>query len=104
MTQKTFLIFSFLLAASFSAGAQQFSEKKPAGIVGGRIISTDEFIQRYELNPKPGMKPKDKNLDVRLEFLQSLIAEKLWAREAESLGLDSTEAMLIAAEELLTGG
>lgn len=98
MTHKTFLIFSILAVVSFSAGAQQFSERKPAGIVGGKIISTDEFIQRYELNPKPGMKPKDKNLGVRLEFLQSLIAEKLWAREAESLGLDSTEAMLIAVE------
>lgn len=98
MTQKPILIFSLLLVVSFSAGAQQFTEKKPAGIAGGKIISTDEYMQRYELNPKPGMKPKDKNLGVRLQFLQSLIAEKLWAREAEALGLDSTEAMLIASE------
>ncbi|MCC6549139.1 MAG: hypothetical protein IT279_03610, partial [Ignavibacteriaceae bacterium] len=51
MTQKPILIFSLLLVVSFSAGAQQFTEKKPAGIAGGKIISTDEYMQRYELNP-----------------------------------------------------
>lgn len=98
MKQKLNLSLFLLLFIACQAAAQQFTEKKPAGIVGGKIITTDEYMQRYELNPKPGMKPKDKNLGVRLQFLQSLIAEKLWAQEAEALGLDSTEAMIIATE------
>jgi parvulin-like peptidyl-prolyl isomerase len=55
---------------------------------GDKIITTRDFIQRYELTVWQGKERKtqvDKN---KLEFLYSMIAEKLLALEALELGLD----------------
>ncbi len=55
---------------------------------GDKIITARDFIQRYELTIWQGKERKtqvDKN---KLEFLYSMIAEKLLALEALALGLD----------------
>lgn len=97
MKFRTGTLLTFLLLAG-TLFPQSQTEKKPVGIAAGQVITTDEYTQRFELNPKPGMKPKDKNLAVRLEFLKSLVAEKLWAAEALEQKLDTTEAIQIATE------
>lgn len=97
MIHKTIILFLLLICHTGLFG-QSVTEKKPVGIVAGQLITTDEYTMRFELNPKPGMKAKDKNLAARLEFLKSLVAEKLWAAEALEQNLDTTEAIQIAAE------
>ena len=56
-----------------------------------RVITESEFIERYELTPQiyAGMIGGEESL--KREVLYSIIAEKLWALEAESMGLDNSE-------------
>ena len=59
--------------------------------IGSEKISSQEFKLRFELSPYI---PSDKNIDpdsIKYDFLYSLIAEKLWAKEAEDLGLTNTD-------------
>ncbi len=51
---------------------------------GKEKISEKEFIYRFEFTPKTNFnEPKD---SAKINFLFSLIAEKLWAQEGEKLG------------------
>jgi peptidyl-prolyl cis-trans isomerase C len=61
--------------------------------VGSKVISDSEFLERYEFTP--GFKRHIKQMDDsnKLEFLFTLIAEKLLALEAKNLKLDTTEVM-----------
>lgn len=59
--------------------------------VGNEIITAKEFKLRYELSPYI---PSDKNIDpdsIKYDFLYSLIAEKLWAKDAEYMGITKTD-------------
>ena len=61
--------------------------------IGSSGISVDEFQQRFSLLPQvsDGIK---KDLEQKKDnLLYSLIAEKLWAEEAENLNLDTTYIM-----------
>lgn len=61
--------------------------------VGSKIISDSEFLERYEFTP--GFRRHIKQMDdsIKLEFLFTLIAEKLFALEAKNLKLDTTEVI-----------
>jgi parvulin-like peptidyl-prolyl isomerase len=59
--------------------------------IGNEIITAKEFKLRYELSPYI---PSDKNIDpdsIKYDFLYSLIAEKLWAKDAEEMGITKTD-------------
>jgi parvulin-like peptidyl-prolyl isomerase len=59
--------------------------------IGNEIITAKEFKLRYELSPYI---PSDKNIDpdsIKYDFLYSLIAEKLWAKDAEDMGITKTD-------------
>lgn len=59
--------------------------------IGNEKITAKEFRLRYELSPYI---PSNRNIDpdsIKYDFLYSLIAEKLWARDAEDLGFTNTE-------------
>lgn len=66
------------------------NNNKTVAIVGNTKITKNEFLSKYELMPhlteNIGQADSIKN-----EFLYSLIAEKLWALEAENLGYDKLE-------------
>ncbi len=77
-----YIVFFSLLFASNS-----FSQSGPAvARVGDSYISADEFKYRFELSPH--IFPEDEtDVDsMKLDFLYSIIAEKLWADEAEKMG------------------
>ncbi len=59
--------------------------------VGDDYISQDEFKYRFELSPH--IFPEDEtDIDsMKLDFLYSIIAEKLWSDEAENLGYTNNE-------------
>jgi parvulin-like peptidyl-prolyl isomerase len=69
----------------------QPDDRKFIAKVGSETISESEFIERYELTPQiyAGMIGAEEVL--KREVLYSIIAEKLWALEAESMGLDNSE-------------
>jgi parvulin-like peptidyl-prolyl isomerase len=75
------VLFVLLLASqSFSQSANAIAK------VGNDIISPEEFKYRFELSPH--IFPEDEtDIDsMKLDFLYSIIAEKLWADEADKLG------------------
>lgn len=86
-----FILFLFLLSSTINLG--QTDAQKIVAKVGSEIISESEFRERYELTPQlyAGMKGAEDAL--KREVLYSIIAEKLWALEAESIGLDKSELM-----------
>jgi len=94
-------VFSLLLVLLIfipSIKSQSFLEK-PLAKIGNLSITKDEFLQRYEFTPLFGKNRKGMRESLKLEFLYSLVAEKLWALEAENQKLDTMEVMKFAGEE-----
>jgi len=84
-----FFLSLLLFLTQFTWG--QSDEQKIVAKIGSEIITESEFIERYELTPQlsAGMIGGEESL--KREVLYSIIAEKLWALEAESMGLDNSE-------------
>lgn len=59
--------------------------------IGNRFISVDEFKFRYELTPQLFREQKRVTNELKLEFLYTLIAEKLLAAYGETISLDTSE-------------
>lgn len=72
-------------------GRGQSEEEKIISKIGSEVITESEFIERYELTPQiyAGMVGAEESF--KKEVLYSIIAEKLWTLEAESMGLDNSE-------------
>jgi parvulin-like peptidyl-prolyl isomerase len=66
--------------------------------VGNSNITKSEFIERYEMTPFYGKTRKGWEKEKQLEFLYTLIAEKLWALQSLAERLDTTEAIKISTE------
>ncbi len=63
--------------------------------VGNKKITVKDFKERYQLTPQVGRHIKDSEPYLKMEMLYSIIAEKLWALEAEKVGLDTSEIMTL---------
>ncbi len=87
-----FALLTFICLLNFQNAAQDFIDK-PVAVVGQSTISSDEFLQRYELTPVFRKENKRMTESIKLEFLYSLIAEKLWALEAADLHFDTTNVI-----------
>lgn len=91
MKQKiTYGFLFFSLAFQLSA---QVSEDDVLAKVGNKEITVREFKTRYEMTPQVGRHVKNREGYLKSELLYSIIAEKLWALEAESLKLDTSNIM-----------
>lgn len=82
-----------ILFHSVTVFSQTFGSEQKLVKVGNRIISKYEFLERYELTPGTNRQNKKFTESSKIDFLYTLIAEKLWAIEAVSLGLDTIEVM-----------
>ncbi|MFO7524924.1 MAG: peptidyl-prolyl cis-trans isomerase [Ignavibacteriaceae bacterium] len=60
---------------------------------GYKTITTSEFIERYEMTPGFRRHVKGMEESTQLEFLFTIVAEKLFALEARELRLDTTEVI-----------
>jgi parvulin-like peptidyl-prolyl isomerase len=89
---KLLLISFLLIFISGEIYTQSFNDDAVAR-VGNLAISDKEFLQRYEMTPGPNRHRKSTVESSKIEFLFSLIAEKLWALEASDRNLDTTEVM-----------
>lgn len=68
--------------------------------IGSSGISVDEFKQRFELIPQIALDGKKDIEQKKNNMLYSLIAEKLWAQEAELLKLDTSSIMQITFQTI----
>lgn len=84
---EVFCLFIFLFKINFAQ-----SEDSILAQAGSIKITADEFMQRYELMPRVKTGIENQTID-KYNLLYSLIAEKLWALEAEDLNLDSSNIM-----------
>lgn len=89
------IILSSLIMQSVVFAQQEFQPnelpKDTLATIGSQIISAKDFLERFELMPWPKKDMKERIEFTKLEFLRSLVAEKLLAMEArqENMGNDS---------------
>ncbi len=89
---KANLILIFFLISASSSFAQT-EESNILAKMGSKVITVEEFKSRYELSPQIGRNIQSREEYYKLELLYSMIAEKLWALEAENVKLDTTDIM-----------
>jgi parvulin-like peptidyl-prolyl isomerase len=77
----------FLILCSFLYS----QEEKVVAKIGNYKIYESEFSERFDFSVHPKLLQKADTLEVKLEFLKELIAEKLLSLEAEDKGLGSSE-------------
>ncbi|RPI73243.1 MAG: hypothetical protein EHM47_06480, partial [Ignavibacteriales bacterium] len=66
--------------------------ENPVAIINNSTITAEEFKTRFELSPYISQKYDSFQIDsLKMDFLYSLIAEKIWAIEAEKKGLAQTD-------------
>jgi len=88
--------FIFITLLSLSLFVEVFPQeflKKPLARVGNIEITDNEFLQRYEMTPGFNRQRKISTESNKIEFLFTLVAEKLWALEAINRKLDTTEVI-----------
>ncbi len=85
------LQFIFILLFFFSAVAFSQSDERVVAQIGNQKITAKEFKLRYELSPYISNKQYLPSDSLKYDFLYSLIAEKLWAAEAERIGISSSD-------------
>jgi len=89
------LLLTFTLALS----TQTTFAQSTVATVGSTAISVDEFMERYELTPQIGGRGVNgREPQARMNFLLTLIGEKLWSQQALEERLDTTEAIQISTE------
>ena len=88
------LLFLLIVIPFSNLSLSQSIDQATIASVGNDIITADEFIERYELTPQIYAAMIGVEEATKKEFLYSIIAEKLWALEAESIGLDKSELIL----------
>lgn len=96
--KKYFKLFLLLLLIA-PISLAQFSNQEYLARVGTKIISNSEFQERYEMTPGFRRTIESLKESNQLEFLFSLIAEKLWALEAASQQLDKSEVIQFSQNE-----
>ncbi|MBI9072147.1 MAG: hypothetical protein JEY94_11150 [Melioribacteraceae bacterium] len=92
--KKSLLVILFSLLVSVSLLAQN----NLLVDLGFDKIYSDEFIERFEMNP---IIKGNKNLDsLKKEFLYTLIAEKLWSKESADKGLLNSDYVKYSLESM----
>lgn len=93
MRLKLFKLIFYLILFNISSVFSQGIDENYLAKAGHKTITTSEFIERYEMTP--GFKRHVKGMEesTQLEFLFTLVAEKLFALEAMELRLDTTDVI-----------
>lgn len=86
-------LYKLICAGLFTTGSLLYSQSQQITVaqIGNEKISVKDFQFRYELSPYI---PNDKSIDpdsLKYDFLYSLIAEKLWAMDADKSGFTRTK-------------
>ncbi len=74
-------------------------ENRVLAKIGSDVITVEDFKDRFEFMPH--LNYTNNNIDtVKKEFLYSLIAEKLWAKAADEMGLNTIESVKLSLKTL----
>ena len=93
------LVFCIFIMLPANIRSQSDSFDKSLAKIGNKVITEDEFVERYEFTPQK-LSQNSKNLNsAKLDFLYTLIAEKLWSQEAKKLSLDTSEVIRFSKNE-----
>ncbi len=95
--KQIFLVILFLLLCTIEQYSQSFLDKNVAR-VGNLTITDQEFLERYEMTPGFNRHRKSTIESQKIEFLFSLIAEKLWALESINRGMDTSDVIKFTTE------
>ncbi len=99
-------MFALLLFLASTLPAQNIVQQLPMdtlATIGPQVITAKDFLERFELMPWPRKDTKGRLEFAKLEFLYSLIAEKLLSFEATTKGIGSdasTQMMKYGMERL----
>jgi len=92
-----FKIIFIILLFAFASSAQ--NETEVLAKIGPYKITVEEFQNRFDFMPH--LNYSSSNIDsVKKEFLYSLVAERLWALEADELDIDTNEAVQFSLKTL----
>ncbi len=90
------IVFVSVIGCSILFGQLEFQSKElpkdTLATIGSQIITARDFLERFELMPWPQKDVASKIELTKLEFLQSMVAEKVLAMESieQNIGTDST--------------
>ena len=87
---KLFNIFIFILFFIIGSSNSR-AQSNIIAKIGDKEITKDEFKLRYELSPRILSSDHSDTDSLKLKFLYSLLAEKLWTIEAVDKGLSNSE-------------
>ncbi|MBZ0180479.1 MAG: peptidylprolyl isomerase [Melioribacteraceae bacterium] len=93
--QIAFLFFTGISSLVFSQNQDRIVAE-----IGDKVIYESEFIERYELTPSFNKQVKGRETALKFNFIYTLIAEKLWASEAEDLGIDQRPEVVTAINSI----
>ncbi|MBM4175091.1 MAG: hypothetical protein FJ213_02810 [Ignavibacteria bacterium] len=98
---KTFLTLTVLISI-FNLESANAKQQHDSVLVdfGMKVITVNEFQKRFELTPWPRRNVREIDEEIKTEFLNTLIAEKLMAIEAESITIDTSIALSSAYLQL----
>ena len=89
MTRFTFI---FFLTIFINTDLLPQVNETPVAIINNKAITSDEFKLRFELSPYISQKYDNYQIDsLKMDFLYSLIAEKIWSIEAEKKGFAQSD-------------
>lgn len=80
----------YIIIALLLFTVTQAQEKKVLAQIGNLTITNEEFLTRYELTPQLFRENSKITKELKLEFLYSMIAEKLLALYGEEIRLDTS--------------
>jgi len=95
--KQIFIVIFFLFLCTVEEYSQSFIDKNVAR-VGNLTIDDQEFLERYEMTPGFNRHRKSTIESQKIEFLFSLIAEKLWALESIDRGMDTSDVINFTTE------
>ena len=90
---KVINLFLLLFIYSLSLYAQAVDDNTVLGTAGFKNISVMDFKERFEFTPQFGTMSDKTIKEYQLNFLYSLLSEKLWAIDAVEKGYDTTSVM-----------
>lgn len=96
------LSFSLFFLLFFSAFSYS-QPAKPLAMMGDQVITTDDFIMKWETTPQPGRELEGPMTESKEKLLKTMVAEKVLAAYARQLRLDTLYAirrMIRSMEEI----
>lgn len=91
---------AFILFTSVTSLVFSQNKDRIVAEIGDKTINESEFIERYELTPSFNKQIKERETALKFNFVYTLIAEKLWASEAENLGIDLRPEVVTAINSM----